>query len=316
MTDRQHRRWRSRGGAAAAVLVLAVAGAACNGGRDDGSSVAGVQGGQERSGGQPAGATAGPAAAEDATGGDRVAAPLPAGIGAPKVVRTATVAVEVGRGRFGAAFSEVATIAAAHGGFVASSNSSAGHGDDDRLAAGTAVVRVPEDRFDQARRRLSGLGRVRSEELRGEDVGGQLTDLEARLRNLRSQEDAIRLLMARAETIGETIQVQQQLSAVREQVEQLAGQQARLADAAALSTITVSLSEPGAAARTGTERSVLARSLSRAVAGAEAVLAATIVALGYMVPLALLGLAGWVLVRLALRSRRPAPVPAAAPPTA
>ncbi|HET9442831.1 MAG TPA: DUF4349 domain-containing protein [Acidimicrobiales bacterium] len=320
MSGRQQQQaggWRPRRavGAAAVATVLVVAGA-CSAG--DRSALAGDSGAQQSA--RPAAGTgdatgaaelAAPTAVPD---GDRVGAPLPAGIGEPRVIRTADLTLRVRRGRFGAAFSEVVTIAAAHGGFVASSTSSAGTDGGDRMASGTAVVRVPADRFDGARRQLSGLGRVRSEELRGEDVGGQLTDLEARLRNLRSQEEAIRLLMAKAATIGETIQVQQQLSAVREQVEQLAGQQARLTDAVALSTTTVTLSEPGVVAVAPSERSALAKALTRAVDAAESVLAGLIVALGYLVPLALLGLAVWAPVRLAQRTRRPAgPV---APPAA
>jgi hypothetical protein len=172
------------------------------------------------------------------------------------------------------------------------------------------VVRVPAEAFEATREQLAGLGDLKSQQLQGDDVGGQLTDLEARLRNLRSHEEAIRVLMTKTGTIGETIEVQRQLTTVREQIEQLAAEQARLTDAVALSTITLSLAEPGVAADPPRDASPLRDALARAVDGTEHVLAALIVTLGYLVPLAALAGAVWLATRPFLARRRhdvPAP---------
>lgn len=250
---------------------------------------------------QASGAGGGTASADAATSG---APPLPAGLTDAKVVKTASLEVEVAEGRFGAAFSKVPTIAAAHGGFVASSTSSVASPSGDDHAAGSLVLRIPADRFDAARQELSRLGKVRSEQLRGDEVGGQLADLDARLRNLRSQEEAMRLLMTKATTVGETIEVQRQLGTVREQIEQLSAQQARLGDAVALSTITVAVLEPGAALRSPEGPSPVSDAFARAVRGAERVVAGVIVSLGYLLPLALLGGLAWLLSRPVGRLRR------------
>jgi hypothetical protein len=259
-----------------------------------------------------AGGTGG-ASSADGSADAGTGASIPATVGRPNVVRTASLEVEVERDGFAAAFSKVPTIAAANGGFVASSSSarsSAG-----RAAAGSIEVRVPSDRFDETRRQLLALGEVRSEQLKGEDVGGQLTDLDARLRNLRSQEEAIRLLMTKTGTIGETIDVQRQLSTVREQIEQLAGEQARLQDAVAFSTLTLAIVEPGAALRPD-DGSPLGDAVTRAVAGAEGVLTAVIVTVGYLLPLAVLGLVVWLGVELVRRALLAARRRQAAPPAA
>ena len=231
-------------------------------------------------------------------------APLPQGIGAPKVIKTAVIELEVPEGRFDAAFSKVPAIAAALGGFVSSSTSSqAGEAgadadkDADRQAAGSVVLRVPSEQFESARTELLALGELRRQQVKGDDVSAQLTDLDARLRNLRSQEEAIRLLMTKAKTLGETIEVQRQLGSVREQIEQLSAEQARLGDAVAMSTFTVNLAEPGAVARTDPDPSPLAEAVTRAVRGAQHVLAGTIVGLGYLLPLALLLGAAWLIAR-------------------
>lgn len=319
---------RRRALAVAGVMVVLAIGGACSRGAakdvaaSDATASAGVVAatGAPRSAGVAANATgaataggagSGSGGAGSASTGNAAldtGASLPPTLGRSQIVRTASLEVEVERDRFAAAFSKVPTIAAANGGFVASSSSV--QGSSGRAVAGTLEVRVPSDKFDEARRQLAGLGDLRSEQLRGEDVGGKLTDLDARLRNLRSQEEAIRLLMTKTGTIGETIEVQRQLSTVREQIEQLAGEQARLQDAVAYSTLTVALVEPGGALQPD-GGSPLASALGRAVDGAEQVLTAVIVVLGYVVPLALLVAVGWVLVRVASARRRPAVV---APP--
>jgi len=323
------KRWGKRVGigvAIAAVLVLlGVVVIAIGGGGGGGGESAMVHAPLMSSGSagftatDAAGASAGGSAATAsgsvtaaATAGGPSLAPLPAGIGDPKVIRTATIGVQVRRAHFSDRFSDVASIAAANGGFVASSTASAdsaspsdtGVASDHAtgFAAASLVVRVPADRFDATRRQLAGLGKVVDEQIAGEDVGGRLTDLDARLRNLRAQEEALRLLMDKAKTIGETIQVQQQLSGVREQIEQLAGEQARLSNAVALSTITVNLTVPGAGI---SEPSRLGDSLSRAAHGAESVVVALVVVAGYLLPLALLAIAAWLVTRPLARRRRP-----------
>ena len=212
-------------------------------------------------------------------------------------MKTASLEVEVATGGFDAAFSKVATIAAAHGGFVASSSSRASGDESGAQAAGSVVLRVPSAAFDAARQDLVGLGELRSQELAGDDVGGELTDLDARLRNLRSQEEALRLLMTKAGTIGETIEVQRQLSSVRGDIERLAGEQARLTEAVHYSTLTLSLSEPGAASREPDDPSSIGQALARAWDGARTVIAGVIVVLGYLLPVAVLLAVAWLVVR-------------------
>lgn len=249
-------------------------------------------------------AAAGGASTVTGVGADESTSALPATLGQANVVKTASIDVEVRRGAFDTAFSKVSTIAAAHGGFVASSTSSRGSAGDDRQAAGSLVVRVPAATFDDVRRELIALGELRGQQLRGDDVGGQLADLDARLRNLRSQEEAIRLLMTKTTNVGETIEVQRQLGQVREQIELLAGEQARLSDAVAFSTITLALAEPGAALRSSEDRTSIAAAFGQALDGASAVVAAVIVSLGYVLPLGLLVGLAWLVARPVIRLRR------------
>ena len=213
-----------------------------------------------------------------------------------KIVRTGELRVDVGKNGFAAAFDRVASIAAAHGGFVASSSTSTV----EKARAGELTVRVPADKFDAARRDLGALGKVESQSLRGEDVSAQLVDYGARLKSLSAQEEALRGLLGKATAVGEVLQVQNSLFEVRQQIEQLEAQKANLEQAASLATLQVSLFEPGAAFRpqpTEPEEG-LAGAWGRAVDAAESVVAGMIVVLGWLTPLAVIALLGWGISRL------------------
>ena len=233
-----------------------------------------------------------------------------------KIVRTGELRVDVGKNGFAAAFDRVASIAAAHGGFVASSSTSTV----DKARAGELTVRVPADKFDAARRDLGALGKVESQSLRGEDVSAQLVDYGARLKSLTAQEEALRGLLGKATAVGEVLQVQNSLFEVRQQIEQLEAQRANLEQAASLATLQVSLFEPGAAFRpqpTEPEKG-LAGAFGRAVDAAESVVAGMIVVLGWLTPLAVIALLAWGISRLFRnRSRKgqAGPHPTEAPAT-
>jgi hypothetical protein len=297
--------WASRGkriGAAVAVVATSVlfVGLYARGQEDRGSQamVGNLQAFDTASAGGGGGAGGAVAATAPPATGD-IPDSLPAAIASPRIVKTATLRIEVDDKTFGRAFSEVATIASSAGGFVASSTSYAGDGDEHGLASGSLVLRVPAEQFDAVRQKVRGLGDLQSEEIQGEDVGAQLTDVEARLRNLRSQEEAIRELMRRAGNVGETLQVQNQLGSVRGEIEQLAAQQARLTDAVNFATITVQLSEPGATP--GGDPSPLRDALDRAVEGAESIIAGMIVLFGYLFPIAVVVLIALTIHRIFVR---------------
>jgi len=224
--------------------------------------------------------------------------------GSPRIVRSGELRVNVGERGFDAAFDRVASIAAAHGGFVAGSSTSAV----EDARSGELTVRVPSDRFDSARRDLAALGKVEFQALRGEDVSGQLVDYEARLRSLTAQEEALRGLLGKATVVGEVLQVQSSLFEVRQQIEQLTAQKQNLEQAASLATIQMSVFEPGAffEPRPVDDDKSLAHSFEKAVDGAVAVVGGMMVVVGWAVPVVALGLVVWGASRL-FRRRPPRP---------
>jgi len=285
------------------------------------------EGGPATAGGGPA--TAGGGAAADSASptnamspsdakADGSAAPAtlgqPGAVAEPRVVRTADVTVRVGSGTFSRAFDEVTTVATAEGGYVSGSTTSTGsrgsdpsaNGSDDQPRSSELTVRVPADRFDAVRRALAGLGTVEQEQVRGEDVTAQIVDHDARLKSLQAEEDALRTLVGRATTVGEVLQVQAQLFEVRQQVESIQAQRDQLDRQASLATIRVSLMEPGAGlAPTPEPTTGLAHAVDQALDGSVAVVGGTIVVLGWLAPVALVGLMIWGVLRLRRRGAPP-----------
>lgn len=214
-----------------------------------------------------------------------------------RMVRSAAITLDLPAGGFAAAFDRVAVLATQHGGLVVSSTS-------ESRGSGQLVVRVPVARFDAAREAIAGLGKVASQALRGDDVGGQLVDQEARVRSLQAEEEALRSLVGKATTVGEVLQVQPTLFSVRQQIEQLQAQRANLEQAAALATISVGLYEPGARSAAPTpDQNALRQRLEQAGDGAVSVVGGMIVIVGWLAPVAALGLAGLVVVRARNRRR-------------
>ena len=109
---------------------------------------------------------------------------------------------------------------------------------------GSAVVRVPGERFVETLDRIEGLGRPLEQSLGQRDVTGQAIDLEARLRSERSAEQSLRKLLDRAASVTDVLTVERELARVRATVERLQGELEYLQRSVALATIAVSFTLP------------------------------------------------------------------------
>ncbi|MYD95585.1 MAG: DUF4349 domain-containing protein [Chloroflexi bacterium] len=114
--------------------------------------------------------------------------------------------------------------------------------DDDPRSISTVRLRVPVERFDEARRLVRELGsEVLFEAVGGRDVTADFTDLEARLRTAQATEQQLLDILATARTVSDTLEVQRELLEVRSRIEVLQGQLNLLANQTDLATITVQL---------------------------------------------------------------------------
>lgn len=232
----------------------------------------------------------GPATEQPAVGSE---APPPDEIGVgPRVIKTAEVTLEVRDGAFQDAFGDAQQVARRYSGFVTASATSG-----QQSRSGRVTLRVPAAQFEAALKDLHALGRVRSEDVRGEDVTAEFVDLEARLRHWLAQERVLLLLMEQATTIGETLNVQRRLEDVQLEIERIRGQLRVLDDQTSLATITVAVHEKGVVPQAAPGPGKLANAWDRALAGALDVIAAIVVGLGYLVPIALVVALMWLGVR-------------------
>ncbi|MGE0229610.1 MAG: DUF4349 domain-containing protein [Dehalococcoidia bacterium] len=153
-----------------------------------------------------------------------------------KIIRNGDLTLEVES--VTAAYDEVGAVAVRLGGYVAEGS----YAGVDERRTGRLIVRVPADNYDQAVRELRGLARhVSSASSSTQDVTGEVTDLEAALRNLRAVEAQYVTLITQAKTIQDTLQVQERLQAVRGDIEQTEARLALLNRLSDLATISVQL---------------------------------------------------------------------------
>ena len=214
-------------------------------------------------------------------------------VASDRVVKHATIDVRVGAKHLADQFAKAQALAGFLGGYVEQSDQSRG--------LGSVTMRVPVARFDEAVARLSGLGKRTGLSERGDDVSAAFSDLEARVRNLAAQEGVLQDLMRQARSIADTITVQQQLSQVRGEIEQLTGQRNLLDNQTSLATVAATLHANGVApAPREHSRSTLGQAWKNALNVAVAIVGGTMVVLGALIPLGLLAalvVGGWWIVR-------------------
>lgn len=225
--------------------------------------------------------------------------PLP-NLPGQKVIKNASIRIKVGEDKFQERYSQASTIAEQFGGFVTSSSTFETKG---RIASGFLTMRVPSDKFQSALAELRKLGQVKGEEQSGQDVTTEFVDLESRLKHLKSQEAFFLRLMDQAKTISDMIQIQQQLSSVQLQIEEVQGRLNLLKDQTSFSTITARIFEEGASI---TPPKGLGKAWREALDGFKTVIGGLVVASGWVAPFALMAVAGYVIWRISRSRPKPA----------
>jgi hypothetical protein len=149
-----------------------------------------------------------------------------------KIVYTGSLQLVVGDLQASLAKAKAAVLAT--GGYVGASQES---NDGDRSVA-TITYRIPAARWEDTIDDLRGVAsKVVAEQTQATEVGGQIVDLEARIRNLRASEASLQAIAQGTGKVSDLLEVEAQLSNVRGQIEQLDGQRAQLADQVSYGTL-------------------------------------------------------------------------------
>lgn len=285
----------------AAVLVTAVFLGGCSSGGDDSEAGmdAAAQAGGDGGGGGSIGSR-GLAAEQEVTTTQYSAASRAADVtgeapdsylapASERVIKTASLRLEVEDGKLGATLTEGRTIAEAAGGFLVSTSV-----DGSARQHGEFSIRVPAERFEETLSALEELGKIAGEDVTGEDVSEEFVDLEARLRNATAQEEVLFRLYDRSTTIADTIRVQRELEDVQLEIERLRGRLRFLEDRTDLSTISVDVTESGAVTA---EAGPFERAWDTARNTFVAVVSGIIVGAGFVLPLLPFALIAYLIFR-------------------
>jgi hypothetical protein len=138
------------------------------------------------------------------------------------------------------------------GGYIISSRVWYQESNGENYKFATVSIGVPVSQFETAMRRLRGLAlRVLDENASGQDVTSEYVDLQSQLGNLEATRDRIRSFLTDAKTIEESLRINQELTNIEGQIEQVKGRVNFLSNRSAYSTITVNF-EPDIPALTPT----------------------------------------------------------------
>lgn len=234
------------------------------------------------------------------------------------IVRTGTLEIEVTD--VTTALRDANAAVARGGGYVSGSTRSAEGAD----GVAEATYRIPSPAWDTTLSALRDLAsRIRGEEITTEEVSGQVVDLTARITNLRATEAALQSIMAKATKISDVLDVQEQLTDTRGEIERLVADREHLEDRASFGSLTVTFRLPPVPAPSVTPKPVKGWDPGEDVAAATGKLvrvgqASTtagiwlaIVGLPLLAGASVLAFVGWQVVRLVrwlVRRREAAPL--------
>ncbi|MGQ0833106.1 MAG: DUF4349 domain-containing protein [Microthrixaceae bacterium] len=176
-------------------------------------------------------------------GGTASGAPIQArpGVDSAKVVKTGSLDLEVREGAFDGVVDRITARTVGLGGYIAESTTN----ESSDTPSGSLVVRVPAASFEPLIAELRKLGDVKGVSSKGTDVTAQFTDLAARLSALSATRDRLSAVLAEARNVPDILAVQDRITAVQVEIEQIQGQQRLLDDQTSFATLAVTVGEPG-----------------------------------------------------------------------
>ena len=168
-------------------------------------------------------------------------APLPSVDSGSKLIFTATM--ELNTGDVGRAFNDASSLATGNGGYLEKSAFSNDPNDNTKRSA-TLTIRVPAQNYDSllaSLRTMNGVGVV-TEGSNSNEVTEQYIDLQSNQRNLERTEQQYLELLKQAKSIQEVLTVQDRLTSVRSQIEQIQGRLKVLDQRIDFATINLTIS--------------------------------------------------------------------------
>lgn len=225
-------------------------------------------------------------------------------ISAPSSIQVRNASIESRVDDVNAAVRRIRLLAAAQGGEITDLNIFSGDQGPQPLAKdvgpsptnASITVRVPADKLDTLIADVAKVGHLLNQSASSNDVTQQYVDMSARLKNLKAEEARLRSLFNKANRVSDMLAVESELSRVRGEIESLQGQFDFLKRQVQMSTLSISLTEPGAVVRPVSNDWGFIEAITRGVQVAVQVLTTTITGVIALLPVVVLAAIAWLII--------------------
>jgi hypothetical protein len=315
------RRLLGAAGIPGVILILAVTAAGCSGSTSSSSSAASGSSAQFGAAepASSAAASAAPTAAAaagsapggfNAGGSGQAASTAKLAPGGQQLIETAQLSVRAPN--VASALSRATAIITDAGGYVSSENAASGDGKPSQATA-TVVFRIPAAVYPQTLATLSGsgLGTQLSLSQQAQDVTQQVADVSSRVTSDQAAITQLRALLAHAGSVGELLDVQNQINSQESDLESMLAQQNALNHETSYATLTLTLVGPKAVVKPGPKQAPpgLSGGLARGWHAFRVTLSWLLTVIGAVAPFAAAlaiigGLGWWARRRITTRGRR------------
>ena len=169
---------------------------------------------------------------------------------------------------------------------------------------GYITARIPPEELDAFVEAVADLGTVLRQAEDESDVTQEHLDISARLDNLRAQEERLRELFDRAEEVEDLLAIEREIARVRGDIESFEARLAYIERQAAMATVTVELvGRQPVVAPAGEDWGVVS-AIRTGIRGLVYTINGIIIFSMSMLPLVVLALLAWLVIRTIVRARR------------
>ncbi len=160
-----------------------------------------------------------------------------------KIIKTATVDIETLN--YDTCINSFETLVNTAGGFIQNSNVQGTSQNIDKQSTrkATYTVRIPADKLNEFLKNVGSIGVVKNSSVSGEDVTSQYFDTETRIKSLKIEEECLLEIKTKAKTLSELLELENRMTQVRTQIEQLTGQLKKLDALVELATVNIIIDE-------------------------------------------------------------------------
>lgn len=167
------------------------------------------------------------------------------------------------------------------------------------------TVRVPEAKFEDTFNNIKGMGKLVSENMNGSDITSEYRDTEARVDNLKIQEQSLKQLMTKAKNVDEILRIESELNRVRTDIDINSGNLKRWDNLVQLSTINIYMRELKPEELKSVDVTGMwekayqgfVKAINNVVAGLEKVIIVLIAAIPYLIVVGVPAVIGLVIAR-------------------